>query len=123
MGAVPASLPALQEMHNGRGDVSDPCAEALREACDDATHQKYTGVSNTVIKKNLERLVAAKAKLEVRCLVVHGCTEDMPARYAYLESIGISRKDVVELEYFDYARSKYQALGIPDTMPKKGGAQ
>ena len=86
---------------------------------DDATHQKYTGVSNKVIKKNLERLVAEKAKLEVRCLVVPGCTEDMPARYAYLDSIGIARKDVVELEYFDYARSKYQALGIPDTMPKR----
>ena len=89
------------------------------KADDDATHQKYTGVSNTVIKKNLERLVAAKAELEVRCLVVPGCTEDMPARYAYLDSIGISRKGVVELEYFDYARSKYQALGIPDTMPEK----
>ena len=86
---------------------------------DDATHQKYTGVSNRIIKKNLERLVAAKAKLEVRCLVVPGCTEDMPARYAYLDSIGIARKDVVELEYFDYARSKYKALGIPDTMPEK----
>ena len=84
---------------------------------DDATHQKYTGVSNVVIKKNLERLVAAKVNLEVRCLVVPGCTEDMSARYAYLDSIGISRRDVVELEYFDYARSKYQALGIPDTMP------
>ena len=86
---------------------------------DDVTHQKYTGVSNKVIKKNLERLVAAKARLEVRCLVVPGCTEDMSARYAYLDSIGISRKDVVELEYFDYARSKYKALGIPDTMPEK----
>ena len=86
---------------------------------DDATHQKYTGVSNTVIKRNLERLVAAKVKLEVRCLVVPGCTEDMSARYAYLESIGIPRRDVVELEYFDYARSKYKALGIPDTMPGK----
>ena len=89
------------------------------KADDDATHQKYTGVSNKVIKKNLARLVAAKAKLEVRCLVVPGCTEDMSARYAYLESIGISRKDVVELEYFDYARSKYQALGLKDTMPPK----
>ena len=88
--------------------------------CDnDAMHQKHTGVSNKVIKKNLERLVAAKAKLEVRCLVVPNCTEDMPARYAYLDSIGVARKDVVELEYFDYARSKYLALGIPDTMPKK----
>ena len=89
------------------------------KADDDATHQKYTGVSNTVIKKNLERLVAEKAKLEVRCLVVPGCTEDMPARYAYLDSIGIPRSSVVELEYFDYARSKYKALGIPDTMPEK----
>ncbi len=88
--------------------------------CADAeTHRKHTGVSNGIIKKNLERLVAAKAKLEVRCLVVPGCTEDMSARYAYLDSIGISRKNVVELEYFDYARSKYQALGIPDTMPEK----
>lgn len=86
---------------------------------DDATHRKHTGVSNKIIKRNLERLVAAKAKLEVRCLVVPGCTEDMPARYAYLDSLGIDRKSVVELEYFDYARSKYQALGIPDTMPKK----
>ena len=85
---------------------------------DDATHRKYTGVSNGIIKKNLERLVSAKAKLEVRCLVVPDCTEDMSARYAYLDSIGIPRKDVVELEYHDYARSKYLALGIPDTMPK-----
>ena len=89
------------------------------KADDDETHRKYTGVSNKIIKKNLEHLVKAGAKLEVRCLVVPGCTEDMPARYAYLESIGIARKDVVELEYFDYARSKYLALGIPDTMPPK----
>ena len=89
------------------------------KCADDATHQKYTGVSNKVIKRNLERLVAARAKLEIRCLVVPGCTEDMPERYAYLESIGVDRKDVVELEYLDYARSKYKALGIPDAMPMK----
>ena len=86
---------------------------------DDTTHQKYTGVSNKIIKKNLERLVAAKAKLEVRCLVVPGCTEDMSARYAYLDSIGIPRSSVVELEYHDYARSKYLALGMKDAMPEK----
>ena len=86
---------------------------------DDAAHRKYTGVSNRVIKRNLEWLVAAKAKLEVRCLVVPGCTEDVSARYAYLNSIGIARENVVELEYFDYARSKYQALCIKDTMPAK----
>ncbi len=52
-----------------------------------------------------------------RCLVVPGCTEDMPARYAYLDSIGIPRSSVLELEYLDYARSKYLALGMPDRMP------
>ena len=86
---------------------------------DDALHRKCTGVSNSIIKTNLERLVSVKAKLEVRCLVVPGFTEDMPARCAYLDSIGINRKDVVELEYFDYARSKYLALGMKDTMPPR----
>ena len=89
------------------------------KADDDVTHRKCTGVSNRIIKGNLERLVAAKARLEVRCLVVPGLTEDMSARYSYLDSIGISRKDVVELEYFDYARSKYWALGLADTMPPR----
>lgn len=89
------------------------------KATDDDVHRQYTGVSNAIIKRNLERLVAAKAKLEVRCLVVPGCTEDLPARYAYLDAIGIPRQAVVELEYFDYARSKYLALGMKDTMPPK----
>ena len=40
-------------------------------------------------------------------------------RHAYLDSLGIPKESRVELEYHDYARSKYQALGIPDTMPKK----
>ena len=92
------------------------------KAEDDALHVKYTGVSNVIIKKNLERLVAAKANLEVRCLVVPNCTDgaDVAARHAYLNSIGIADKAIVDLEYFDYARSKYLALGIPDTMPSKG---
>ena len=91
------------------------------KADDDALHVKYTGVSNAVVRKNLERLVAAKAKLEVRCLVVPGCTdgEDIAARHKYLNSIGIPESSIVNLEYFDYARSKYLALGVPDTMPPK----
>ena len=38
----------------------------------------------------------------------------------YLNSIGIPESSIVDLEYFDYARSKYLALGMPDTMPPKG---
>ena len=36
-----------------------------------------------------------------------------------LASIGISDKSIVDLEYYDYARSKYLALGMKDTMPPK----
>ena len=89
------------------------------KAEDDARHKRFTKVSNRRIKKNLERLVAAKANIEVRCLSVPRCTdgEDLAARHRYLNSIGISEKSIVDLEYNDYARSKYLALGMKDTMP------
>ena len=91
------------------------------KAEDEALHVKHTGVSNRIVKKNLERLVSAKVKLEVRCLVVPGCTdgEDIAARHRYLASLGIPKESVVDLEYYDYARSKYLALGMKDTMPPK----
>ncbi|MBO5904793.1 MAG: radical SAM protein [Kiritimatiellae bacterium] len=90
------------------------------KAQDDEKHKKYTGVSNVVIKRNLERLVSEKVKLEVRCLSVPGCTdgEDLVNRHKYLKSLGIADSAVVDLEYYDYARSKYLALGMPDTMPR-----
>ncbi len=95
------------------------------KAEDDALHMKYTNVSNGIIKENLKRLVAEKVKMEVRCLVVPGCTDgaDIAARHRYLASIGISDKSIVDLEYYDYARSKYLALGMEDTMPPKTSAK
>ena len=89
------------------------------KADDDPLHVKYTGVSNGIVRENLKRLVAAGAKMEVRCLVVPGCTDgaDLVARHRYLQSIGIQESSIVNLEYYDYARSKYLALGMPDTMP------
>lgn len=91
------------------------------KADDDALHVKFTGVSNKVIRENLKRLVAAKAKMEVRCLAVPNCTDgvDLAARHVYLNEIGIPESSIVNLEYFDYARSKYLALGMSDTMPPK----
>ena len=89
------------------------------KADDDALHVKFTGVSNRIIRANLERLLAAKAKMEVRCLVVPGCTDgaDLVARHRYLASLGIPKTSIADLEYYDYARSKYLALGMVDTMP------
>ena len=87
----------------------------------DELHQKYTGVSNKVIKRNLETIVKNGKPLEVRMLIVPDCTDgaDVAARHRYLNSIGIGDDRIVELEYHDYARSKYKALGIKDTMPPK----
>jgi pyruvate formate lyase activating enzyme len=96
------------------------------KAEDETVHKTFTGVSNKIIKKNLERLVAQKAKIEVRCLAVPRCTDgaDLAARHRYLRSIGIPDAAVVDLEYFDYARSKYRALGVKDNMPtREGGAR
>ena len=89
------------------------------KAHDDGRHRRYTGVSNAAVRENLKLLVAAKARMEVRLLVVPGCTDgdDLAARREYLASIGVPGESVVELEYFDYARSKYLALGMKDTMP------
>lgn len=91
------------------------------KAHDAARHVKYTGVSNAVVKRNLERLAAAKAPMEVRCLVVPSRTDgdDIAARHQYLNSLGLEDRQIVELEYHDYARSKYLALGLKDTMPKR----
>jgi len=91
------------------------------KADDETLHMKCTGVSNRIIKANLERLVAAGAKMEVRCLVVpaHTDGEDLRARRRYLRSLGIADGQIVELEYHDYARSKYLALGLKDTLPAK----
>ena len=89
------------------------------KAADDALHRRFTGVSNAPIKRNLARLVAAGAKLEVRCLAVPGLTDgdDLAARHDYLHGLGIPESAIVDLAYHDYARSKYLALGMTDTMP------
>ena len=93
------------------------------KADDEALHVRCTGVSNAVVRRNLERLVAAKARLEVRCLAVPGLADgaDLAARHRYLASLGIGGRQVVDLEYHAYARSKYLALGMEDTMPPERG--
>ena len=91
------------------------------KVADDALHRRLTGVSNEPIKRNLALLVAAGAPLEVRCVSVPGLTDgvDLAARHDYLHSLDIPETSIVDLEYHDYARSKYLALGMPDTMPPR----
>lgn len=91
------------------------------KAADEALHLRCTGVRNRSVKDNLSRLVAAGVRLEVRCLSVPGLTDgaDLAARHEFLHSIGIPEPSIVDLEYHDMARSKYLALGMEDTLPRK----
>ena len=112
-------------------NITDTDTYLRRKFRQDVT-DRSTGLDVPGLKKLLTEIMAAgkasgeswritKAKLEVRCLVVPGCTdgEDIAARHRYLASIGIPKESIVELEYYDYARSKYLALGMKDTMPPK----
>ncbi len=88
------------------------------KAFDSGLHQRLCRVRNGPIKQNLEYLVSKKVKLEVRIPVVPGCNnapDEMRRIDGYLASLGI--KNIVKLEYHDYARSKYEALGMQDSMP------
>ncbi len=57
----------------------------------------------------------------MRCVSVPGLTDgaDREVRHDHLHSLGIPETSIVDLEYHDYARSKYLALGMPDTMPPR----
>lgn len=46
---------------------------------------------------------------------------DLAARHRYLRSLGVPDGQVVDLAYHDYARAKYRALGMQDTMPPQRG--
>jgi len=90
------------------------------KAHDSALHRRLTGVPNEPIKRNLETLAAHGAAIEIRIPVVPGCNDspgNLAASEAYLHGLGIT--SIVHLEYHDYARSKYLALGMKDTMPPK----
>lgn len=86
---------------------------------DEKEHIRLTGVSNAPVIDNLKYLAGRGERMEIRLIVVPGCNdgEDLAMRHRFLDSIGIARSDRVELAYHDYARTKYAALGMADTMP------
>ena len=85
---------------------------------DSAAHRALTGAGNERILDNLRRLSDAGARIEIRMPLVPGANDGMDT----LERIGALLDDLnVEtmrvLPYHALARSKYAALGKPDTMP------
>jgi len=86
---------------------------------DSATHRRLTGQGNEQILANLRGLSEEGARIEVRIPLVPGCNDsekDLRAAGEILGKLHIERVKV--LPYHDMARSKYVALGMPDTMPQ-----
>ncbi len=87
------------------------------KAIDEALHKKLTGSGNRQILANLEYLLQRNATVEIRYPYVPGCNDREAGKIAaYLKGKPVKLMKV--LGYHDLARSKYQSLGMTDTMPR-----
>lgn len=82
-------------------------------------HRLLTGRDNQLILDNLRALSDAGARIEVRIPLVPGCNDDEHTLLGMAEFLSQLRIERVKLlPYHALARSKYQALGMKDTMPQ-----
>jgi pyruvate formate lyase activating enzyme len=86
---------------------------------DDERHREYTGQGNQRILANLRELAAKGVPIEVRLPLIPGVNDapaDLQATGEFLRSLP-TVPPVRLLAYHAWARSKYEALDRPDTMP------
>lgn len=82
-------------------------------------HRRCTGVSNERILENLRRLSDTGKEIEIRMPLVPGFNdeeENLEAAGRFLAGLKPLR-GVRLLPYHSFGRSKYRAIGHPDTMP------
>lgn len=87
------------------------------KAFDEAVHIRCTGITNELILENLKRIDALGKKTEIRIPYVPLYNDDQMDKIA---DFILKLKNVISvriLPYHDFARSKYNSLLIPDTMP------
>lgn len=87
------------------------------KAIDPAVHKRCTGKDNALILSNFDYLCAENCNIEVRIPLVVGFND------GEIEKIGEFLREkpikkVTVLKYHDLARSKFNALGMLDTMPE-----
>ncbi|HJA92666.1 MAG TPA: glycyl-radical enzyme activating protein [Candidatus Eisenbergiella merdipullorum] len=87
------------------------------KAIDEDVHIKCTGQPNTVILENLKYLDRKNCKIEIRVPYVPGWNDNQIGKIAdFLSKL----KNIIRvrvLPYHNYAASKYEALGMKNTLP------
>lgn len=89
------------------------------KAVDEEVHKLCTGVSNKLIIENLRRLDGLGASIEIRIPFVPGYNDGEIEKMAVLLSSLSSVKRVRVLPYHNLAGSKYEALGMVNTLPHR----
>ena len=88
------------------------------KAIDAEVHKRFTGRDNALILDNLRYLVSHGCKIEVRYPLVVGYNDGECEKIgAFLSELGGIEKIKV-LKYHDLAGSRYEALGMENTLPK-----
>ena len=86
------------------------------KAFDGAVHSRLTGKDNALILENLQYLSDSGAKIEIRYPLVKGFNDtECTAIAKFLSPLHINKVKV--LQYHRYAGSRYEALGLTNTLP------
>ena len=87
------------------------------KAIDPAVHKRCTGQDNGIILENLQYLSAQGCRIEIRYPLVVGYNDrECENIGAFLQGMpGITKIKV--LQYHDFSASRYEALGMENTMP------
>lgn len=88
------------------------------KAVDPVLHKKFTGQDNKIIIENLCRLDALGCKIEIRYPYILGYNDGEVRAIGELLSGLRNTKRIKVLPYHSFARSKYAALGLKDTLPE-----
>ena len=89
------------------------------KAVDDDVHKRCTGASNKLTIENLRRLDGLGANIEIRIPFVPGYNDGEIEKMAELLSSLPSIKRMRVLPYHNLAGSKYEALGMVNTLPDR----
>ncbi len=88
------------------------------KAIDEQVHKRCTGVTNKLILENLLALDAVGSKIEIRIPYVPGYNAgEIPKIADFIKRLKNVTKIKV-LPYHNFAGTKYEALGIPNNLPK-----